>query len=376
MESNIQKLIDIKNALNGKFFEREKEVEALLIALLARQHLLLIGPAGTAKSALSAELAKIVHGTNYFQWLLTRFSTPEELFGPLSLKELEQGVYKRNTTGKMPEAHLIFLDEIFKSNSAILNSLLTLINERLYYNNGSPVQTPVMTIVGSSNEYPEEGEGLEALFDRFLLRFEVDYIGDDQNFISMLKGAGQGQTMPSITLDELRQFQFIADMVDIPEDVYQTLATIRRELRDEGIRPSDRRFRQSLGLLQAKALLDQRQTVEVKDILILSNALWETVEQKGLVLQVVKANAQDRVTSELERIEAESTEILAAYKESGSTDAGLEATQKLKELEAQLRRLSDDHPDRKKDILRLHFQVKKGIKHVSDTILGLDPVKI
>lgn len=360
MESNIQKLIDIKNALNGKFFEREKEVEALLIALLARQHLLLIGPAGTAKSALSAELAKIVHGTNYFQWLLTRFSTPEELFGPLSLKELEQGVYKRNTTGKMPEAHLIFLDEIFKSNSAILNSLLTLINERLFYNNGSPVQTPVMTIVGSSNEYPEEGEGLEALFDRFLLRFEVDYIADDQNFISMLKGAGQGQTMPSITLDELRQFQFFADMVDIPEDVYQTLATIRRELRDEGIRPSDRRFRQSLGLLQAKALLDQRQTVEVKDILILSNALWETVEQKGLVLQVVKANAQDRVTSELERIEAESIEILADVNEKRTTDAGMEATQKLKGLDAELSRLSDDHPDRKKDIIRLRFQVKKG----------------
>lgn len=372
---NFQKLIDIKNALNAKFYEREKEVEALLIALLARQHLLLIGPAGTAKSALSAELAKIVHGTNHFQWLLTRFSTPEELFGPLSLKELEQGVYKRNTTGKMPEAHLIFLDEIFKSNSAILNSLLTLINERLFYNNGSPVQTPVMTIVGSSNEYPEEGEGLEALFDRFLLRFEVDYIADDQNFMAMLKGAGQGQSMPSISLDELRQFQFFADMVDIPEDVYQTLATIRRELRDEGIRPSDRRFRQSLGLLQAKALIEQRQTVEVKDILILANALWENVEQKEMVLQIVKANAQDRVTSELERIEAERAEILTYVKEKRSTDVGMEAIQKLKELDSGLSRLTDDHPDRKKDILPLQLKVNKGIEKVSETILGLHDLK-
>ncbi|GGA56085.1 hypothetical protein GCM10007416_31570 [Kroppenstedtia guangzhouensis] len=369
---DFQKLIDIKNALNAKFYEREKEVEALLIALLARQHLLLIGPAGTAKSALSAELAQIVQGTNYFQWLLTRFSTPEELFGPLSLKELEQGVYKRNTTGKMPEAHLIFLDEIFKSNSAILNSLLTLINERLYYNNGSPVQTPVMTIVGSSNEYPEEGEGLEALFDRFLLRFEVDYIGDDQNFISMLKGAGQGQTMPSITLDELRQFQFFADMVDIPEDVYQTLATIRRELRDEGIRPSDRRFRQSLGLLQAKALIEQRQTVEVKDILILSNALWETADEKEQVLQIVKANAQDRVTSELERIEAEFMEIAASVKESGgSTDAGIEAVQKMNALEISLNRLYNVYTDRQTEIVPLIQKVQKGKKAVSDTTLGI-----
>lgn len=368
METNFQKLIDIKNALNAKFYEREKEVEALLIALLARQHLLLIGPAGTAKSALSAELAQIVKGTSYFQWLLTRFSTPEELFGPLSLKELEQGVYKRNTAGKMPEAHLIFLDEIFKSNSAILNSLLTLINERLFYN-GSPVQTPVMTIVGSSNEYPEEGEGLEALFDRFLLRFEVDYIADDQNFMAMLKGASQGQTMPSISLDELRQLQFFADMVDIPEDVYQTLATIRRGLRDEGIRPSDRRFRQSLGLLQAKALIEQRQIVEVKDILILANALWETVEQKELVLQIVKANAQDRVEAELERIEAECAEILADVRENGSTDAGLEAVQKLKGLETELNRLYNVYTDRQTEISPLIQKVQKGKNHVAGTIL-------
>ena len=153
--NNFSKLEEIKNALNAKFFERENEVEAILIALLSRQHMLMIGPAGTAKSALSVELAKIVQGTEYFQWLLTRFSTPEELFGPLSLKDLEQGVYKRNTATKMPEAHLVFLDEIFKSNSAILNSLLTLINERLFYNNGLPVQVPLMSVIGASNEYPD-----------------------------------------------------------------------------------------------------------------------------------------------------------------------------------------------------------------------------
>src|SRR5699024_10820526 len=160
MMANFEKLMEIKNALNGKFFEREKEVEALLVALLSQQHMLLIGPAGTAKSQLATELANIISESNYFQWLLTRFTTPEELFGPLNLKELEQGVYKRNTANKLPEAEISFLDEIFKSNSAILNSLLTLINERLFYNNGSPEETPIMTIVGASNEYPEEDEGL------------------------------------------------------------------------------------------------------------------------------------------------------------------------------------------------------------------------
>ena len=196
-----EKIVQIKNYLESKFYEREAEIEGLLISVLARQHMLLIGPAGTAKSLLSVELAKIVQGVNYFQWLLTRFSTPEELFGPVSLKELEQGIYKRNTTGKLPEAHIAFLDELFKASSAILNSLLTLINERLFYNNGKPFRTPLISIIGASNEYPEEGEGLEALYDRFLLRYETDYLKNDANFISMLKGANGSIQPPSISLE-------------------------------------------------------------------------------------------------------------------------------------------------------------------------------
>lgn len=193
---------------------------------------------------------------------------------------MENGVYKRNTEQKMPESHIAFLDEIFKSNSAILNSLLTLINERVFYNNGSPVKTPLMTIVGASNEYPEEDEGLEALFDRFLLRFELDYIGDERNFLSMMKGNGQKMELPSVTLDELQEFQFQTEMVDIPDEIYNTLLIIRNELKNEGIRPLDRRFKQSLRLLQAKALINQRQQVRVDDILLLENVLWENIDQK------------------------------------------------------------------------------------------------
>ena len=102
-----------------------------------------------------------------------------------------------------------------------------------------------MSVIGASNEYPEEGEGLEALFDRFLLRFELDYIADETNFVSMMKGTGQNQVMPSMTMEELVQLQFFTDMVTIPDEVYETLSKIRNELRDEGIRPSDRRFKQS-----------------------------------------------------------------------------------------------------------------------------------
>ena len=367
--TNFAKLEEIKKALNAKFFEREEEVEGILVALLSRQHMLMIGPAGTAKSALSVELAKIVQGTEYFQWLLTRFSTPEEIFGPLSLKDLEQGVYKRNTATKMPEANLVFLDEIFKANSAILNSLLTLINERLFYNNGTPVKVPLISVIGASNEYPEEGEGLEALFDRFLLRFELDYIADETNFVSMMKGTGQNFAMPSMTMDELVQLQFFTDMVTIPDEVYDTLSKIRNELRDEGIRPSDRRFKQSLSVLQAKALINQRQVVKVDDIVILENALWETVDQKDNVSLIVRSHAQDVVTQKLDRIQEEASEIFSLIQKDASTDAGMEATQKLKSLVADLNKLKKHNQSRDEDIDPLLDEVKAIQQEVLDSIL-------
>ncbi|PID03711.1 ATPase [Sporosarcina sp. P2] len=367
--TNFARLEEIKNALNAKFFEREKEVEGILVALLSRQHMLMIGPAGTAKSALSVELAKIVQGTEYFQWLLTRFSTPEEVFGPLSLKDLEQGAYKRNTATKMPEANLVFLDEIFKANSAILNSLLTLINERLFYNNGTPVKVPLISVIGASNEYPEEGEGLEALFDRFLLRFELDYIADETNFVSMMKGADQNQVMPSLTMDELVQLQFFTDMVTIPDEVYETLSKIRNELRDEGIRPSDRRFKQSLSVLQAKALINQRQVVKVDDIVILENALWETVDQKDNVSLIVRSHAQDVVTRKLDTIQEEASEIFSSMQTDASTDAGMEATQKLKSLVADLNKLKKHNQSRDADIDSLLDKVKAMQQEILDSIL-------
>ncbi|MCM3743234.1 AAA family ATPase [Sporosarcina luteola] len=369
MTNNFSKLEDIKNALNAKFFEREDEVEVILIAILSQQHILMIGPAGTAKSALSVELSKIVQGTEYFQWLLTRFSTPEEVFGPLSLKDLEQGVYKRNTTSKMPEANLVFLDEIFKANSAILNSLLTLINERLFYNNGSPVKVPLMSVIGASNEYPQEGEGLEALFDRFLLRFEIDYIVDETNFISMMKGGGQHQQMPSMTMEELVQLQFFTDMVAIPDEVYETLSKIRTELRDEGIRPSDRRFKQSLSVLQAKALINQRQFVKVDDIVILENALWETVDQRDIVSLIVRSHAQDVVTRAIESIQKEAQEVFNSMLKDNSTDAGMEATQKLKALVADLNKLSKHNQSREADIEPVLNQLKSMQQEILDSIL-------
>lgn len=357
MDTNIKKLHEIKKALNAKFFERENEVEGILVALLSKQHMLMIGPAGTAKSALSVELAKIVNGTSYFQWLLTRFSTPEEVFGPLSLKDLEEGVYKRNTATKMPEAHLVFLDEIFKANSAILNSLLTLINERLFYNDGQPMEAPLMSVIGASNEYPEEGEGLEALFDRFLLRFEINFIADESNFVSMMKDEGEHVEIPTMHLDDLVQLQNMTNKVHISDEVYETLSTIRRELQDEGVQPSDRRFKQSLSILQARALINQRESVQADDIVILENALWETLDQKETVCTIVRRHSQDSVAQRLSAIENEANEIYDSAVRDQSTEAGMEAVQKISALSTELNHLKEQNVSRSTEVDHLQKQI-------------------
>lgn len=357
MDTNLQKLHDIKEALNAKFYEREEEVEGILVALLSRQHMLMIGPAGTAKSALSVELADIVEGTSYFQWLLTRFSTPEEVFGPLSLKDLEEGVYKRNTDTKMPEAHLVFLDEIFKANSAILNSLLTLINERLFYNDGQPVEVPLMSVIGASNEYPEEGEGLEALFDRFLLRFEIDFIADESNFVAMMKDEKEETETPKMQLEDLIKLQEFTDQVEIPDEIYNTLATIRRELQDEGIQPSDRRFKQSLGVLQARALINQRKSVLIEDISILENALWETLDQKEAVSAIVSRHSQNGIEQRLSAIEREANEVYDSAVRDQSTEAGMEAVQKFGVLTAELSTLKESNTDHAVEIETLQSTI-------------------
>ena len=127
-----------------------------------------------------------IEGANYFQWLLTKFSTPEEIFGAVSLKGLEQDDYRRVTTHKLPEAHIAFLDEIFKANSSILNALLTIINERLFHNGRERIAVPLITLFGASNELPDEEE-LTALYDRFMLRFMADYISEEFRFLKMLE---------------------------------------------------------------------------------------------------------------------------------------------------------------------------------------------
>ena len=281
-----EKLKKIREELRQSFMERADLIDGALAALLSSHHLLIIGPPGTAKSMLADELCRRIDGANYFQWLLTRFTTPEEIFGAVSLKALEQDDYRRVTARKLPEAQIAFLDEIFKANSSILNAILTLINERLFHNGKEVTRVPLLTLFGASNELPEEEE-LTALYDRFLLRFVVNYIAEDFRFLRMLESQ-RSPERTTMTLAELTDIQNQVREVSIPSHVYRGIADIRRELNKKNIQASDRRYRQSLALLQAYAYLEDEKAVHEKHLFFLEHVLWRDPAEHEQVRNTIR----------------------------------------------------------------------------------------
>jgi MoxR-like ATPase len=281
------KLARIREELNKQFLERAELIDGALVALLSGSHVLIIGPPGTAKSMLADELCRRIDGAGYFQWLLTKFSTPEEIFGAVSLKGLEQDDYRRVTAFKLPEAHIAFLDEIFKANSSILNALLTIINERVFHNGRERVAVPLFTMFGASNELPDEDE-LTALYDRFMLRFVADYIADEFRFLRMLGGSTEA-ARTTITFAELEQLAADARAIPIGGGVLELIAGLRKHLGAQQIVVSDRRWKNSLAVMRAHALLLGRDAVTEDDVMFLEHVLWKDPEERPKVIEAIRA---------------------------------------------------------------------------------------
>jgi len=278
-----QKFMALKQELENRYFERGDVIRGMLVALIARGNLLILGPPGTAKTDLAQTLCSQLGG-RFFSRLLTKVSAPEELFGPLSLKALENDEYKRVIHGKLPEADVAVIDEIFKSNSAVLNTLLPILNERVYFDDSSHgIAIPLQLLVGLSNELPDGGGTngeLSALWDRFELRYTVDYLRDERSFGSMLSLNGNGNKLKTnITLAEVWQAQKQAATVKVTDLAIQAMVRLWKELKSAGFVVSDRRLRNSLRFLKANAWLEGRQDIAEDDFEILTHMFWTEPEQ-------------------------------------------------------------------------------------------------
>jgi MoxR-like ATPase len=288
----------VAEQLDQEYLGKSEVIRLLLVAIVAREHVVLIGPPGTAKSALIRSLAGLVEA-RYFEYLLTRFTEPNELFGPVDIKAFREGIYRRRVEGMLPEAEIVFLDEIFKSNSAILNSLLTLLNERRISTGGQLIECPLLSVFGASNEVPGD-ESLGALYDRFLLRIRSDHL-DAYHFNELLlRGIRheadrltQKKTQSLVTSSELGSLgQELARRLDFSEEFLNAYKGLIFQIRAEGVSVSDRRVVKLLKLFAASALLDGRQQSDTGDLFILKH-IWNSEDQApivaGLVEPVVEA---------------------------------------------------------------------------------------
>ncbi len=276
-------LARVADGLNRTLVDRQIEIQLAVLALVARQHLFLLGPPGTGKSYLANMVAVAADDPNYFQILLTRFTDPAEVFGPLDVREFfEKSISRRKTDGYMPVSRVCFADEIWKASSAILNSLLTIINEREFDNGGKRHKVPLETLFAASNELPQD-DGLAALYDRFLLRHEVLPVSTPQHQAELLV------PRPPFAekIEHLDLLQAAVSKVDLSADMAQRMLGLRAALRQTGIVVGDRRFQQSASLIRAAAVLQQRTQAEPADLWPLAYCFWQTPDQIATVRRIV-----------------------------------------------------------------------------------------
>ena len=276
----IDQLNQVLEYLKKTFVGKDEIIDLLGICLVARENAFLLGPPGTAKSAIFRALSQCIVDGNNFEYLLTRFTEPNEIFGPFDIRKLKEGELLTNTEGMMPEASLVFLDEIFNANSAILNSLLMALNERIFRRGRETRLLPALMFVGASNQLPQE-ETLNALLDRFLIRVNCNYVAPDQLEQVLIQGWKQQknpiQDIPSITPNAIKDLQAMSKNIDLSPIRAQYVDLIH-SLRNTGFSVSDRRAVKIQNLIAASALLADRQEVITSDLWVMRH-IWDTEEQ-------------------------------------------------------------------------------------------------
>ena len=304
-----KRIEELLQAINKGIYEKETELSLSLLAALAGESVILLGPPGVAKSMVARRLKLAFDGASSFEYLMSRFSTPDEIFGPVSISKLKDSdKYERNTEGYLPTADVVFLDEIWKAGPAIQNTLLTVINEKLFRNGDTEVHLPLKLLLAASNELPTQGEGLEALWDRFIIRIECGNIKDVSRFNAMLLDNTVDDDIEvkdglQITDEEYNNWDKAINMLAVSEEVLRVINVIRKSLdsvtiaqTDErhNVYVSDRRWKKIVRLLRTSAFVHDRNEVTADDLLPIYNCLWQEPEEcEGIRAIVIRALYND-----------------------------------------------------------------------------------
>lgn len=326
------KLRTIVSELSERFYERDDVVRTLVVTLLAGQHSLMLGPPGTAKSELARDLTSRVEGASYWEILLSKFTSPTRMFGPIDVGALARGEYRQVYEGRATTAHVAFMDEIFKCSTAALNETLGYLNERIYHpeNGGEPIRCPLIGAITASNELPDADDSA-AVYDRLLVRIEIGYLTDPSNFAALVRSAvrapAPASTPTTIHLSELQEaVTKSVPAVEVPDAMVDAICTLRAALRRKELIASDRRWRQAVGLLQASAHLDGRTEVTETDLSILTHVLWNSPAERPVVerevLHLVNPDAKealdladtlDELETQLDAMAGQSREALSDW---------------------------------------------------------------
>lgn len=296
----------LKN-LNEGVYEKEEVIALSLLSSIAGESIFLLGAPGVAKSLVARRLKYAFKDGQSFEYLMNRFSTPDEIFGPVSISQLkDHDKYERIVKNYLPTATVVFLDEIWKAGPSIQNALLTVLNEKIYRNGDQEIKVPMKALISASNELPSKGEGLEALWDRFLVRLIVDGVKEKQSFNDMISKTlnSYSDTVEDdikITENLYEQYNTEIDNIEIPENVFNIIHVIRgyidlhnqkEENQQNQIYISDRRWRKIVRLLRASAFLNDRKAVDLMDCFLIKHCLWNETEQIQAVSQFVNDAVQ------------------------------------------------------------------------------------